>query len=273
MTGRHLVFARAKQRSGRYPYWELRQQEPSKKQSCGSKQEQAPGAAGGDDPGLKAMTEIVVGAEEQHATGVRQTRRRRACPVVVAADDRGGNRADPRPEPVARENLIAADAVIGPLILFCYMTGWRIAAILSLRREDLDLDGGTAFSRAEDNKGRRDQKVPLHPLLLERLRKLAGFGRLLFPWNRARRLLFEEFARIQKKGGIKLKGPRDHYGFHDLRRGFATMNADRLTPDALQFLMQHKDYKTTQRYINLARQMNPTMQNLYVPELPKAGRR
>lgn len=41
-----------------------------------------------------------------------------------------------------------------------------------------------------------------------------------------------------------------------------------LTPDALQALMQHRDYQTTQRYINMARQLNPAVQNLYVPTLP-----
>jgi hypothetical protein len=43
--------------------------------------------------------------------------------------------------------------------------------------------------------------------------------------------------------------------------------ADKLTPDALQALMQHKDYQTTQRYINLARQLNPALQNLFVPDV------
>ena len=31
--------------------------------------------------------------------------------------------------------------------------------------------------------------------------------------------------------------------------------------------MQHKDYQTTQRYINMARQLNPAPQNLFVPHL------
>ena len=31
--------------------------------------------------------------------------------------------------------------------------------------------------------------------------------------------------------------------------------------------MQHKDYQTTQRYINMARQAKPAAQNLYVPSL------
>ena len=31
--------------------------------------------------------------------------------------------------------------------------------------------------------------------------------------------------------------------------------------------MQHRDYQTTQRYINMARQLKPAVQKLYVPEL------
>jgi integrase len=58
---------------------------------------------------------------------------------------------------------------------------------------------------------------------------------------------------------------KERYGFHDLRRAFATMNADRLTLDVLQVLMQHKDYQTTQRYINMARQLKPAAHNLFVP--------
>jgi integrase len=60
---------------------------------------------------------------------------------------------------------------------------------------------------------------------------------------------------------------RQYFGFHDLRRGFATMNAERLTPDALQALMQHQDYQTTQRYIAMARQLNPAAEAVYAPDL------
>jgi hypothetical protein len=41
--------------------------------------------------------------------------------------------------------------------------------------------------------------------------------------------------------------------------------SNRLTPDVLQALMQHKDYQTTQRYINIARQLRPAAHDLYVP--------
>ena len=50
-------------------------------------------------------------------------------------------------------------------------------------------------------------------------------------------------------------------------RMFATMNADRLTGDALQALMRHKSYQTTQRYINMTRQLDQAVQGLHVPEV------
>jgi integrase len=82
--------------------------------------------------------------------------------------------------------------------------------------------------------------------------------------------LYAQFARIQEKAGVKPTG-KDRYGFHDLRRGFATMNWDRLTQDQLQLLMQHRDYKTTQRYINMARQLKPAAQNVYIPDVSNAS--
>jgi integrase len=152
------------------------------------------------------------------------------------------------------------------LLVMAYMTGWRIGSLLDLRREDVDLAAATALSRAEHNKGRRDQQIGLHPLVIQHLSKLAGFSRQLFPWTTDRRQLYNEFRRIQKAAGVKPTG-KAAYGFHDLRRSFATMNVDRMEGEALQALMQHRDYKTTQRYINIARQLKPAVANLYVPEL------
>jgi integrase len=160
-----------------------------------------------------------------------------------------------------------------------YMTGWRISALLGLRRDDLDLQAATAFSPARNNKSKRDQTVPLHPVVVEHLRRLAGFSPHAFPWNHNRRTLDEEFRRVQKAGGINLpcRGEHEHtpachaYGFHDLRRAFATMNADKLTPDALQALMGHQSYQTTQVYINLARQMDKAVAGLHVPEVLREG--
>lgn len=154
------------------------------------------------------------------------------------------------------------------VLVMAYMTGWRIGSILALRWEDVDLEKATALSRHGDNKGKRDQKIPLHPLVVEHLAKLANFTPRVFPWPYARRALYSEFNALQTAAGIKPDAPKPHYGFHDLRRAFATMNAENMTADALQRLMQHTTYLTTQRYINMARQLTPAVQKLYVPQLP-----
>lgn len=163
------------------------------------------------------------------------------------------------------------------LLAMAYMTGWRISELLAFRREDLDLNTGTAITRAEDNKGGRDDIVKLHPFVIEHLDKLASFDPMVFPWPRDRRTLDDEFDRIQVAAGINLPCRRQHqhtpacyfYGFHDLRRAFATLNAQRLTADALQKLMRHKSYTTTQRYISLATQLDEAVDRLHVPDVGK----
>jgi integrase len=155
------------------------------------------------------------------------------------------------------------------LLMTAFMTGWRISSLMALTWDDVDLEKGTALSAAADNKGDRDQFIPLHPIVIEHLKVLkAAFTNQVFPWGLSREMLWTQFQRLQKAANVK-PTKKTWYGFHDVRRGFATYNADRMTADALQALMGHKDYSTTQRYINMARQLNPTIQNLHVPALPK----
>jgi integrase len=154
------------------------------------------------------------------------------------------------------------------LLVTLYLTGWRIGALLALKRDDVNLEAGVALSQAEDTKGKRDVKTPLHPLIVEHLHKVPAFAPKVFPWRYPVRRLYDEFARLQDTADVKPEGKRERYGFHDLRRAFATLNADRLTAEQLQVLMQHKSYQTTLGYISMARQMNPALQNVFVPDLP-----
>jgi integrase len=159
------------------------------------------------------------------------------------------------------------------LIVMAYMTGWRIGELLSLRREDLDLEGGTAITRAEDNKGNREESVPLHPTVVTHLKKIVTPGPFVFPWSENHASLWGEFGRIQKEAGIKLVCRERHthtepcyvYGFHDLRRAFATVNAPRLKPEALQKLMRHKSYSTTLGYINTVSQLEEAVKTMPTP--------
>ena len=87
--------------------------------------------------------------------------------------------------------------------------------------------------------------------------------------------LWEEFGEIQRAAGINLECHEDHectpacnvYGFHDLRRGFATQNAARLSPVELQARMRHVSFQTTQEYINLANQLTAITDRQFVPTL------
>jgi len=151
------------------------------------------------------------------------------------------------------------------LLLFAYMTGWRIGALLEVRWDDVDLEAGTVLSRWQHNKGKRDQLIPLHPIVIDHLKPLRNFGALVFPWNHGRRRIYDEFKAIRKAAGLPEESGR---AFHDLRRGFATMNVDLLPAETLQALMQHRDYATTQRYINIARQLRPVAHRVFVPDLP-----
>jgi integrase len=127
------------------------------------------------------------------------------------------------------------------LVVLLYMTGWRIAQALAFRRDALDLTAATvtAFSSAAENRGKRDTLIALHPLAVEHLRPLAGPGQVVFPWPHHRRTLDEERADIQEAAGIALpcRAAHEHtrhchvYGFHDIRRAFATMNQDLPEPD------------------------------------------
>lgn len=156
-------------------------------------------------------------------------------------------------------------------LIFLYLTGWRAMEPLSLTKEDIDWERQLVFLRAEHNKGDRDEVVPLHPLVLEHLAQVKSFGPHLLPWPLPRRKLWDIFHQIQDQAGVR-KRDGAYFGFHDLRRGFATMNADRMSADALQAIMRHRDYGTTKRYINLARQLNPATRDIFVPQLPgKAG--
>ncbi|HUT12959.1 MAG TPA: tyrosine-type recombinase/integrase [Thermoguttaceae bacterium] len=115
------------------------------------------------------------------------------------------------------------------LLVFTYMTGWRVSKPLALRWDDVSLDTGTAITRHGDNKGKRDDVASLHPVVVEHLRKLADGSidcPLVFYWPHPERALWGEFRTIQESAGVHLPCHEKHvhtpachvYGFHDLRR-------------------------------------------------------
>jgi integrase len=84
------------------------------------------------------------------------------------------------------------------LLTMAQMTGWRLGELLALEWRDVDLEAGTAITRHQDNKGHRDAKVVLHPVVIDSLRPLRSFDALVFPWNHHPRTLYEEFDESRK---------------------------------------------------------------------------
>ena len=68
------------------------------------------------------------------------------------------------------------------LLATAYMTGRRIGELLALRAEDVDLQAGTVITRHLDNKGKRDEKVPVHAVVVEHLKKVLGDSKFVFVW-------------------------------------------------------------------------------------------
>ncbi len=150
------------------------------------------------------------------------------------------------------------------LLVTVYLTGWRIGAVLALRRADVDLDKGEALTRAEDTKGGRDQLVPLHPVVVAHLKRLPGFTAELLPWPRSRRQLLTDWHRLCDLAGV----PR--YGFHAAKRAFCTLNAPVLDAGTLQYLAQHASFGTTQAYyINPTARVAEAVSRLFVPDILK----
>jgi integrase len=162
------------------------------------------------------------------------------------------------------------------LVTTAYLTGMRVGEILAVRREDLKLESGELLTRWDDTKTDRDEVIPLHEVVVEHLRSIAGADGLVFPWGHDPRTLWVEFTRIQQGAGIHLPCRENHthtpschvYGFHDFRRAFATVNAARIKPEVLQLLMRHKSYQTTQKhYINPTSQMQDAVSDMPVPDV------
>ena len=103
---------------------------------------------------------------------------------------------------------------------------------------------------------------------------------MVFFWPHHERTLWVEFARIQQAAGINLpcRDARGHectdachaYGFHALRRAYATLNADTMSA-VLQKKMRHRSFTTTQRYIALADKMKGAAEKVFVPKFLRDG--
>jgi integrase len=158
------------------------------------------------------------------------------------------------------------------LLAVLWVTGMRKSALISLLWEDVDLDSGKAWSRAEDNKAKREEWKDIGPAvsLLRVLYSLRNPGEpRVFPWNYSLRTMDRELHRIQKAAGIRLPCREKHehtaachvYGFHSFRYAHATYNHGN---PRLQQQMGHASETMTKHYIKYAEAHQQDAYNAYL---------
>lgn len=167
-------------------------------------------------------------------------------------------------------NGVTGAMVMRALMTFLYMTGWRINQTLDVDLlADVNLGTRDVFAPADQTKGRRDVLCKLHPIAIEELRPLVErFCKRFVPDSVTIDCLYKQFRRIQRAANVLPARGKEYFGFHDLRRGFATANAENLDLFELQKLMQHKSLETTKKYVNMARRTDST-EKLRAPDVKR----
>lgn len=119
------------------------------------------------------------------------------------------------------------------VVVFLAFTGLRRGEVLKLKWSDIDLDEG--FMLVE-RKGRKKQKLPIHPKLIPMLRawRRVNHDERVFPVSAT------TIWRIVKRYTDKYP--------HYLRGVFASVMGQRNLP-ATQILLGHKNIRTTMRYV------------------------
>lgn len=181
------------------------------------------------------------------------------------------------------------------LLLVFWSSGVRVGAILTAEWNKTDLAAGTIFLPATKTKQKKVHVLQIGPAVqallairpadekkdIIRLPGTVPKDDRVFPWNHHRRTLDLEWDRIQTAAGIHLlcNDPMPHectpschlYGFHDMRRSFATYNHNRMEFEQMMEQMGHSCRATTEGYIVYAEKASPKKFEVYMPEVLTHG--
>ncbi len=131
--------------------------------------------------------------------------------------------------------------------LVAWDSGERIGALLGLRWQDVDLEGGWAHFPAEVRKGRkRDRTYPLHPQTIDALRPMLGPPDApVFRWHMSLPTLYDHYEKILRRAGL----PEDRRcKFHRMRRSVASW-AEANGGNATE-LLDHSSRRITKAYLD-----------------------
>lgn len=154
------------------------------------------------------------------------------------------------------------------LLVLGYCTGLRTTDLLTIRREDIDLDKGTLFVSAA--KTVKQDRFPLHPVAVEHVRRI---------WEPEREYLFAQYGKPSRDNGdvrnawhgIREKAGVPHFTLRDVRRTAASQ-AEMIRPGAGELLLQHARYDVTWRhYLDLSSVLDDVIEKLPIPLAFKHG--
>jgi integrase len=141
-----------------------------------------------------------------------------------------------------------------PLFRVLISAGYRLGEVLALRN-DLDMvnfqDGYIKIPREIRKGKKRDVVTPLNDVLTDALKRAIRIGKVgpgerVFPCSGS--AIQTRWYRICKRAGL------EDVRIHDLRHTFGSRAGAQAQDDpfALQELMGHTDFKTTQKYIHVS---------------------
>jgi integrase len=177
------------------------------------------------------------------------------CAALVLRAGRARRRhRPPRPAPRRGRLLAKAPDVQTRAYLLCgWLGGLRLSEAYLLEWEENDQVPYVELARnrvvlpADFVKGKRDQWVPLDPVLREALLALPRRGKRVFHFTtpKGRPLCLKtmpgRIIRLAAKAGVRLT-------MHTLRKGFGCRYAGKVPAEVLQKLMRHANIKTTMDY-------------------------
>lgn len=149
------------------------------------------------------------------------------------------------------------------LLSLAYGAGLRVSEVISLKVEDLDIEGLTLHIK--QGKGRKDRITIFSDKLKDSLKSLTGGKKndeYVFASERGGKLntrtAQKVFENSLRKAKIKKKA-----SFHSLRHSFAThLLENGVDVRYVQELLGHRNIRTTQRYTKVT---NPSLKNIKSP--------
>lgn len=160
---------------------------------------------------------------------------------------------------------------IRSVALFAMNTGMRWGEIISLTRENVDLEGRRVTIQATNSKSKRVRSVPLNDVALGLVVKAfaEGVGRktvFAHPDGRPVRSMRTAFENALERAEI------GNFHFHDLRHTFASrLTSAGVDLNTVRELLGHVSFATTLRYAHLADEAKRTAVDVLTGNREKVG--